>query len=65
MSQHISIMNRDNSLRAASGEQLLLLAVLSQGRIKPRIDRELDRRSVQQRVNRHIGRHSTQMQLAA
>jgi hypothetical protein len=64
MSHRTSIRNRDNSLVVASGEQLLLMAVL-QGTLRPRIDRELDRRSIRQRVNRHIGRHSAQMQLAA
>ena len=34
------------SLRQLSGEQLLLLAVLGSGSLKPKIDRELDRRAV-------------------
>ncbi len=34
------------SLRQASGEELLLLAILGPSNMKPKIDRELDRRAL-------------------
>ncbi len=38
-------INSGQNLRQASGEELLLLAVLGNSHIKPQIDRELDRRA--------------------
>ena len=38
--------NQTRNLRQASGEELLLLAVFGNPGLKPRIDRELDRRAL-------------------
>ena len=40
-------------LRHASGEELLLLAVLGPSYLKPKIDRELDRRALTDVVTSH------------
>ena len=38
--------NHTQNLRKASGEELLLLAILGSPKLKARIDRELDRRAM-------------------
>jgi hypothetical protein len=42
----ISHTTKGQNLRQASGEELLLLAVLGPSSLKPRIDQELDRRAL-------------------
>ncbi len=41
----IILNNNRKNLRKASGEELLLLAVLGDSNLKPQIDQELDRRA--------------------
>ena len=53
----MKIAPRDEWIKSASGEQLLVLAVLRGHKLKPRIDRELDRRAHQRNSNRKLSAH--------
>ena len=54
-----------NSLRYASGEELLLLTVFGQSRTKRQIDRELDRRAEMRRYALRFPRMTTTLRRAA
>ncbi len=48
---HTTNPTNRQDLRRASGEELLLLAVLGPSSLKPQIDRELDRRALSDTLN--------------
>ena len=53
----MNIAARNDGLKRASGEELLVLAVLRGHKLKPRIDRELDRRAHLRKSNQRLSAH--------